>query len=46
MGWSFGHATDPDDQLDFKAARRVLRRTVSGNTGTAPPRHIIFTDCA
>jgi len=27
MGWSFGHATDPDDQLDLKATRRVLRRT-------------------
>ena len=27
MGWSFGHATDPDDQLDFGATRKVLRRT-------------------
>ena len=27
MGWAFGHATDPDDQLDFDATRTVLRRT-------------------
>jgi ATP-binding cassette subfamily B protein len=27
MGWGMGHATDPDDQLDLDATRRVLRRT-------------------
>jgi ATP-binding cassette, subfamily B, bacterial len=27
MGWAMGHATDPEDQLDFDATRRVLRRT-------------------
>lgn len=27
MGWAFGHATDPDDQLDVEATRKVLRRT-------------------
>lgn len=29
MGWAAGHATDPDDALDFAATRRVLRRTAS-----------------
>lgn len=29
MGWSFGHATDPDDQLDAQATRRVMRRTAA-----------------
>jgi ATP-binding cassette subfamily B protein len=29
MGWAFGHATDPDDQLDFEATRTVLRRTAA-----------------
>jgi len=27
MGWSMGHATDPDDQLDVGATRKVLGRT-------------------
>lgn len=27
MGWGMGHATDPDDQLDLDATKRVLRRT-------------------
>ena len=27
MGWAWGHATDPDDQLDLDATRRVLGRT-------------------
>jgi len=27
MGWAWGHATDPDDQLDVDATRRVLGRT-------------------
>lgn len=28
MGWTMGHATDPDDQLDLAATRKVLRRTL------------------
>jgi len=27
MGWAFGHATDPDDQLDIETTRKVLGRT-------------------
>ncbi|MEZ5246765.1 MAG: ABC transporter ATP-binding protein [Acidimicrobiales bacterium] len=27
MGWAWGHATDPEDQLDIEATRKVLRRT-------------------
>ena len=27
MGWAMGHATDPDDQLDIDATRKVLGRT-------------------
>lgn len=29
MGWSMGHATDPDDKLDADAARRVFGRTAA-----------------
>ena len=29
MGWAMGHATDPEDQLDFAATRTVARRTAS-----------------
>ena len=28
MGWMMAHATDPEDQLDLAAARKVLRRTL------------------
>jgi ATP-binding cassette subfamily B protein len=27
MGWALGHATDPDDQLDVEATRKVFGRT-------------------
>jgi ATP-binding cassette, subfamily B, bacterial len=29
MGWAMGHATDPEDQLDFAATRTVARRTAA-----------------